>query len=541
MRRDRCGSAASWRSPARCSPPRAAPASRSSSPATTRRRRRPFPVPPPTELLPPARPSRPATGSLPPPARRAGEQPATTPPATNATTTTTPLASLPDCPVDALDERDRAGRHHVLARTHRRQRGRDPAHHRRLQRQPDPRPRLVREPGRLPRDDRQVLPVDRRRPAGARDVPRLHDAAGDRLGRGDPDRRRASRPPASTRRTFQPSTIAAYSAAGVQWGMPFNVSNPVLYYNRNMFEAAGLDPDRPPQSLEELRQYSQQLVDSGAAAYGLAVESGSGSGGGWYLEQWFANMGELYADNGNGRLAPATRVLYDGPAGVAAADLRAVADQRRAGGLRRRQRRRRRPAAQARRLVGAGGDGARVVGVPRHRDQHARRRARSRTSAPRTSVSARCPARSRRRRRWSAAPRVYVTEGKCDARGGGGVGLHAVHGEPGGAGAVRDVTRATCRCATTRSRSNRRSSVYRDDPRYRVAYDQLVKTPDSPASLGPILGPQREIRSITANAVAEIFNGGDVQSALTERRRAVQRAARQLQRQQRDYRPVQRR
>jgi sn-glycerol 3-phosphate transport system substrate-binding protein len=58
-------------------------------------------------------------------------------------------------------------------------------------------------------------------------------------------------------------------------------------------------------------------------------------------------------------------------------------------------------------------------------------------------------------------------------------------------------------------------SVYRDDPRYRVAYDQLVKTPDSPASLGPILGPQREIRSITANAVAEIFNGGDVQSALT--------------------------
>jgi sn-glycerol 3-phosphate transport system substrate-binding protein len=58
-------------------------------------------------------------------------------------------------------------------------------------------------------------------------------------------------------------------------------------------------------------------------------------------------------------------------------------------------------------------------------------------------------------------------------------------------------------------------SVYRDDPRYRVAYDQLVKTIDSPASLGPILGPQREIRSITANAVAEIFNGGDVQSALT--------------------------
>jgi hypothetical protein len=58
-------------------------------------------------------------------------------------------------------------------------------------------------------------------------------------------------------------------------------------------------------------------------------------------------------------------------------------------------------------------------------------------------------------------------------------------------------------------------SLYLDDPRYRVAYDLLVKTSDSPAALGPILGPQREIRSITANAVATIFNGGDVQSALT--------------------------
>ena len=116
---------------------------------------------------------------------------------------------------------------------------------------------------------------------------------------------------------FQPSTLTAYSTGGVQWGMPFSVSNPVLYYNKMVFEAAGLDPDDPPSSLEEVRQYSQQIVDSGAASFGIAVDSGTDSGGGWFLEQWFANAGELYADNGNGRLAPATRVLYDGePPGV---------------------------------------------------------------------------------------------------------------------------------------------------------------------------------------------------------------------------------
>ena len=66
--------------------------------------------------------------------------------------------------------------------------------------------------------------------------------------------------------------------------------------------------------------------------------------------------------------------------------------------------------------------------------------------------------------------------------------------------------------ARTRSTSSRDLRV-RDDPRYRVAYDQLIESPAPPS--GPILGPQREIRSITANAVAEIFNGGDVQAALT--------------------------
>ncbi len=69
--------------------------------------------------------------------------------------------------------------------------------------------------------------------------------------------------------------------------MPFNVSNPVLYFNRKIFEAAGLDPDDPPVSLEELRAASEQIVSSGAAPVALVLDSGPDSGGGWFLEQWF--------------------------------------------------------------------------------------------------------------------------------------------------------------------------------------------------------------------------------------------------------------
>ena len=60
------------------------------------------------------------------------------------------------------------------------------------------------------------------------------------------------------------------------------------------------------------------------------------------------------------------------------------------------------------------------------------------------------------------------------------------------------------------------ATTYVDDPRFKVAYDQLAGSPDVPALRGPILGPQREVRVATARAVAQILEGGDVQTALTE-------------------------
>ena len=60
-------------------------------------------------------------------------------------------------------------------------------------------------------------------------------------------------------------------------------------------------------SLDDLRTASQAIVDAPGEAVGIAFESGVDSGGGWFLEQWFARAGELYADNDNGRSAPATQ------------------------------------------------------------------------------------------------------------------------------------------------------------------------------------------------------------------------------------------
>ncbi len=55
--------------------------------------------------------------------------------------------------------------------------------------------------------------------------------------------------------TFAPNIARlAQTADGTQVGVPYSLSVPVLYYNPDIFKAAGLDPDKPPATWEELRK-----------------------------------------------------------------------------------------------------------------------------------------------------------------------------------------------------------------------------------------------------------------------------------------------
>jgi sn-glycerol 3-phosphate transport system substrate-binding protein len=108
-----------------------------------------------------------------------------------------------------------------------------------------------------------------------------------------------------------PRVVAYYSVNGVLWPMPFNNSNPVLYYDKRAFEKAGLDPSKPPVTLEDVKADSQQIVRSGAAPFGLALKTDS-----WYFEHWLAKAGHTLVNNGNGRTARATAVTFDDATGV---------------------------------------------------------------------------------------------------------------------------------------------------------------------------------------------------------------------------------
>jgi sn-glycerol 3-phosphate transport system substrate-binding protein len=84
-----------------------------------------------------------------------------------------------------------------------------------------------------------------------------------------------------------------------------------MYYDRAAFTAAGLDPDAPPATLEELRTAAQAIVDSGYTETGVSLILES-----WWIEQWIATSGELFVDEGNGRDGRSTELLLGGDAGL---------------------------------------------------------------------------------------------------------------------------------------------------------------------------------------------------------------------------------
>lgn len=101
-----------------------------------------------------------------------------------------------------------------------------------------------------------------------------------------------------------------YSVGGKQYAMPFNVSTPMLYYNKDIFEAAGLDPEDPPTTYDEVLAYSKQIVDSGAASVGYSQAIY-----GWFFEQQLAGLGLTYGNNDNGRTSSMTAVDFDSNGG----------------------------------------------------------------------------------------------------------------------------------------------------------------------------------------------------------------------------------
>jgi sn-glycerol 3-phosphate transport system substrate-binding protein len=65
--------------------------------------------------------------------------------------------------------------------------------------------------------------------------------------------------------SFYPAFMANSQTGGKTWGIPFQRSTIVLYWNKELFREAGLDPNRAPATWKEMLEYAQKLTKRDAS------------------------------------------------------------------------------------------------------------------------------------------------------------------------------------------------------------------------------------------------------------------------------------
>ena len=109
--------------------------------------------------------------------------------------------------------------------------------------------------------------------------------------------------------SFYPGFMKNSQTGGKTWGIPFQRSTVVMYWNKDLFKEAGLDPNKPPQNWDELVEMGRKLTKKDAAGnvstWGIQVPS---SGFPYWLFQGFTtqNGGLLMNEAG-------TQTYYDKP------------------------------------------------------------------------------------------------------------------------------------------------------------------------------------------------------------------------------------
>lgn len=109
--------------------------------------------------------------------------------------------------------------------------------------------------------------------------------------------------------SFYPAFMMNSRTGGKTWGVPFQRSTVVMYYNKDLFKEAGLDPNKPPQTWAELKDAATKLTKKDAAGkvtqYGVQIPS---SGFPYWLFQTLTTTNGAVLANEAG-----TQVKFDDP------------------------------------------------------------------------------------------------------------------------------------------------------------------------------------------------------------------------------------
>ncbi|MDY6963452.1 MAG: sn-glycerol-3-phosphate ABC transporter substrate-binding protein UgpB [Pseudomonadota bacterium] len=104
--------------------------------------------------------------------------------------------------------------------------------------------------------------------------------------------------------------VAYYSKPdGTMLSFPYNSSSPILYYNKDIFQKAGLDAENPPKTWPEVWEAARKIKTSGAAECGYTSTWLT-----WIQTENFAAWNNLsYANNENGLADTDVELQFNSP------------------------------------------------------------------------------------------------------------------------------------------------------------------------------------------------------------------------------------
>ncbi len=118
-----------------------------------------------------------------------------------------------------------------------------------------------------------------------------------------------------------PAVRSYYTVDGEYLPGAVNVSGLELYYNKKLFKEAGLDPEKPPTTLAELRTDAEALKKAGVK-YPISMKVDS-----WFFEVLLGGVGVDMVNQNNGHDGRATKAVFDTPqAKQVMADLKSMYD-----------------------------------------------------------------------------------------------------------------------------------------------------------------------------------------------------------------------
>jgi multiple sugar transport system substrate-binding protein len=131
--------------------------------------------------------------------------------------------------------------------------------------------------------------------------------------------------PAADYNDIFPALLQEAKWRGVLYSVPMEATGIALLCNRELFRNAGLDPERPPKTWEDLRQYARKLsLDRNGdgkyeqVGFFVPVFPSSGPLGDWMVWQWYPFLFQAGGDVIN---REQTQVLYNSDAGIMALTL----------------------------------------------------------------------------------------------------------------------------------------------------------------------------------------------------------------------------